>query len=87
MLRRVTSNDSPAGYPYRKNVNAKVLSARDDPQYKPVVPGLLHNLSGGSGDIIADENRLTRVGRATRGYPVLVCNPGIFFVFFCFLYG
>ena len=86
-LRRMTSKNSPAGYPYRKNVNAEVLSARDGAQYSPVVPGLLRDLSGCSEATLAEENRRTRVGRATRGYPVLVCNPGIFFCIFYFLYG
>ena len=80
----MTSKNSPAGYPYRKNVNAEVLSARDGAQYSPVVPGLLRDLSGCSEATLAEENRRTRVGRATRGYPVLVCNPGIFFLYFLF---
>ena len=87
MLRRVTSRNTRRDIHTGKNVNAEVLSARDGAQYSPVVPGLLHDQSGGSGAIIADENRLTGVGRATRGYPVLVCNPGIFFCIFYFLYG
>ena len=40
-----------------------------------------------SSDHLAELLSQNRVARATGGVPVLVCNPGIFFVFFYFLYG
>ena len=40
-----------------------------------------------SSDHLAEAMGRNRVARATGGVLVLVCNPGIFFVFFYFMYG